>query len=391
MFLTRKVISFSKKAESAFLQILIKNFIPKFLYKYYDLIIIDDIFPHPLSPFRLEEFNYYLNHFSNLKIYSSAKSFKLLGELRPFKIILKEYLKENKSYKNKILAYNRLRPLKARMIYLVFLNNVFYYLNVIEEYKVPFIFTLYPGGGLLINEPDTDIKLRKIFQSKYFQHVIVTQKNVYNYIIEKEFCSRDKISYIFGIVLPTKLFETPNKYKKQFYPTNKLHFDICFVAHKYTEHGLDKGYDLFIETAKLLNLSYKEIHFHIVGPWTRDDYNIEYLEKNIHYYGSQQTSFFPEFYSQMDIILSPNRANILKPGAFDGFPTGSVTEASIRGVAMFVTDPLCLNEVYKENEEIIIINEKPIDISEKIEIYYNNIEPPLYAFIERETKKFRNI
>ena len=37
---------------------------------------------------------------------------------------------------------------------------------------------------------------------------------------------------------------------KSFYKKTKNTFDICFVAYKYMEKGLDKGYDIFIQVCK---------------------------------------------------------------------------------------------------------------------------------------------
>jgi glycosyltransferase involved in cell wall biosynthesis len=350
---------------------LLKN---KLFLKECDLIIYDDVFPHPLSPFRLTEFNTYISHFSNLKIYCTALSFSLLGETKSFKQILKNYRRNYKIPKGKVFFFNHQDPIKARLVYIIFLNNVLQILPTLEKNKVPFIFTLYPGGGFLLNDPICNNKMRTVFESKHFRQVIITQKVIYDYILGEGMCPNDKITYIFGIVMPTHFFELNNKIRKKFYQTDKSHFDICFVAHKYMPQGKDKGYDLFIETCRLLNRKFFNIHFHVVGPWSKEDYAANDIESNIHYYGSQTSAFFPEFYSKMDIILSPNRPFEIFPGAFDGFPTGSATEASLNGVAMFVADPLKLNFYFTEDSEIVIINNNPEDIADKLIFYYNNPE-----------------
>jgi hypothetical protein len=88
----------------------------------------------------------------------------------------------------------------------------------------------------------------------------------YDHLIEKDLCPKDKITFIFGVVMPTHFFEESIKIKKTLFPKDKRHFDICFVAHKYMPQGKDKGYDLFIKTCRLLYQSYNNTHFHIVGP-----------------------------------------------------------------------------------------------------------------------------
>jgi glycosyltransferase involved in cell wall biosynthesis len=340
--------------------------------KDYDIIIFDDVFPHPLSPFRLTEFNIYLTHFSNLKIYCSALSFPALGETKPFEQILKTYQVNYNIPKNKVEFFNQQQHFKAHLAYIVFLQNIIQILPTLEKYQVPFIFTLYPGGGLLLNDLNCDKNMRRVFRSIYFKQVIVTQKIIYDYLLERKLCSKDKITFVFGVVMPTHFFEPSINIRKTYFPIEKHQFDICFVAHKYMPQGKDKGYDLFIETCRLLNHKFSNMHFHVVGPWLKEDYSIIDFEYNVHFYGSQTSAFFPEFYSKMDIILSPNRPFTLFPGAFDGFPTGSVTEASLNGVAMFVTDLLKLNCCFDNNYEIVIINDNPENIAEKIEFYYNH-------------------
>ena len=60
-------------------------------------------------------------------------------------------------------------------------------------------------------------------------------------------------------------------------------------------------------------------------------------------------------------------------GAFDGFPTASVTEASLREVAMFVTDPFGMNNGrFIEKKEIEIIEPNSEFIYKLIEFYYEN-------------------
>lgn len=53
----------------------------------------------------------------------------------------------------------------------------------------------------------------------------------------------------------------------------------------------------------------------------------------------------------MDIILSPNRSNILANGAFDGFPTAAVVEAGLKGVIMMISDDNNQNLIFKDGED----------------------------------------
>ena len=104
--------------------------------------------------------------------------------------------------------------------------------------------------------------------------------------------------------------------------------------------GVDKGYDRFIATARILRGRHPEVRFHVVGNFTEEDVEITDLHDCITFYGHRFTPFFPDFTRRMDIILSPNIPFMFKPGAFDGFPTGCCIEAALCGTAVFASDEL---------------------------------------------------
>lgn len=336
-----------------------------------DLIILDDVFPHPLSAFRMQEYNSYLNHFNKVKIYSDARAFPALNEKKSLQTIIKYYEKEYPQFKNKTQKFDTEIPLNAKLIYTIFLNNAYFFLDIIEKNGLPFVFTLYPGGGLQLNDVDSDKKLKKILSSPYFKKVIVTQKITYDYLVDNNFCNPDQIEEIFGVVTPVKLLEKQYK-KKTFFGFNKTNLDICFVAHKYSEKGLDKGYDVFIEVAHTLVNKYSNIYFHVVGGF--DEYTIDIcsIKDRISFYGPQVSEWFDKFYKDKDLILSPNIPFKLKKGAFDGFPTGCCTDAGLHKVAMFCTDELNLNTKFENGKEIIIIPHDAQKITQIIEKYYHN-------------------
>ena len=191
-------------------------------------------------------------------------------------------------------------------------------------------------------------------------------------MLEKKFCTEDKIEYLFGgIVLNDKLSKKDTK--KVFYGFNKKELDICFVAYKYSKNGADKGYDIFIEVVKKMQQQ-PDIRFHVVGNFDKDTINLGNL-KNVTFYGIKTQEWFDEFYGKMDIIISPNIYGKLRKGSFDGFPTTCVIEASLNQVAIFCTDFLKMNDnYYDEDSEIVIINRDVDKICEKITFFYNNIK-----------------
>jgi predicted SAM-dependent methyltransferase/glycosyltransferase involved in cell wall biosynthesis len=340
-----------------------------------DLIILDDAFPHPLSAFRLQEYNSYIDYFEDVKVFCKSEiAFPCLNETRPLKTIIENYEKEYPQFKDKVENFDSEMILEAKAIYTIFLANIYYFIDIIEKYKIPFAFTLYPGGGFELNDHSSDKKLKRVFSSPYFRKVIVTQKITKDYLIDNKFCKPDKIEEIFGVVTPLILLEKEYEIKNHF-GKDKSNLDICFVAYKYTENGIDKGYDVFIEVAHELAEKYDNIHFHVVGGFDEDVIDITKIKDRISFYGPRFSNWFDEFYEDKDIILSPNMPYKMFDGHFDGFPTGCCTEAGLHKVAIFCTDELNMNtSKFKEGKEMVIIPHNSQKIVEIIEEYYHNPE-----------------
>ena len=242
-------------------------------------------------------------------------------------------------------------------------------MEVLEGSKTPFVFTLYPGGGFELREKDSDALLRKVCSLPNLAKVITTQKISHEYLLK--FLEPEKIEFIYGGVFPSDRLAKAAVARK-YYQQDKQTFDVCFVAFKYMAGGVDKGYDVFIEVARELSRRHDDIRFHVVGPYDESDIDVSALNGRIKFYGVRRTEFFPQFYSEMDLILAPNLPFKLIPGAFDGFPTGGCIEAGLCGVAVFCTDPLNQNVVFKEGEEIVIVPRNVEQICELIKKYYQD-------------------
>lgn len=325
------------------------------------LVILDDVFPYLLSGFRIAEYNYYLDK-CKTEIYSTFEDFEKIKN---------EYSKIYPLFAKNIHKFDHSKKYNCSLFYTIFLNNIFNFLPIIEKEKTPFIFTLYPGGGFCIDDKISDDKLRKVCSSKYLKKIIATQINTKKYLINKGFCKEEMIEFIYGGVLPSDYYKE-NIVSKKYYRSDKNNFDICFVANKYMERGVDKGYDVFIDVAKKISALFPNIFFHVVGGFTKDDIDITEIENKIKFYGIKYKDFFPKFYSEMDMIISPNRPYVLFPGSFDGFPTGSCVEAGLAGVAVFCSDELNLNICFKNNEDIYLIPINAQKITEILIEYYKN-------------------
>ena len=344
----------------------------------FSLVIFDDVFPSIYSPFRFEE---YMEYFHNIKfVYAltTGISFDAIKEKRNVQEVIQDFEEKHPEFKKRIFKLDyehkkELTKIRNKVGIITFLQNTSNNLELLERYEIPFIFTLYPGGGFILDDKTSDEKLRKICSSKMFQKVIVTQKNTYEYLIKKGFCEENQIEFIYGIVTPEEILRNDTAEKK-YYKRGKETLDICFVAHKYSKKGLDKGYDLFIESAKHLAKKHKNIYFHVIGGFDGNEFDIAELGDRIKFYGVKTSKWLKEFYKHMDIIISPNRPFILAKGAFDGFPTGSCTEAMINGVLLICTDELKLNTKFENGKDLILIKPQIDDILENIENLYNNPE-----------------
>jgi glycosyltransferase involved in cell wall biosynthesis len=353
------------------------------------LLILDDIFPQMLSAFRIAEFNTYLERLEHVRVCSTANAFQWVGEKRQFREVLSEYESRYPQYRGKVLKYTARQDLRSGLIYTVFIGNAVKFIADAERYGTPFVFTLYPGGGFCLWDKESDSNLRRVLSSPSFRKVIVTQQISREYLVEQRLCRPDQIEFIYGGVLPSHLLANRTRDKQRF-RDNKSTFDICFVANKQSQQGVDKGYDIFIEAAKLLSGACKEMVFHVVGPFDASDIDVSEIEDKMRFYGWRYTDFFPDFYAHMDIILSPNRPFVLSPGSFDGFPTGCCVEAGLCGVAVFCTDPLQQNIKFQDGEEIAIVKPNVREICDQVEHFYHSSEE-LYKLSSQGQQAFRKV
>jgi glycosyltransferase involved in cell wall biosynthesis len=211
----------------------------------------------------------------------------------------------------------------------------------------------------------------------------------YDYITKNGFVTPDKISYIYGMVTHPQYFRTP--VKKRFYKKDKDTFDICFVAHKYMPLGIDKGYHTFIDICKRLAPIAHDMMFHVVGGFDKNDIYVGDIENRITFHGERDHSFFPGFYSGMDIIVSPNVPFVLIPGkSYDGFPTGCCIDAALHNVGVFCTDLLNQNEHFEHHKNIVIIPPDAESIVGSILGFYHDPEK-LYLLSAAGQAKFREV
>ena len=346
------------------------------------------MYPFGFSPFRLVEFNYYLSEFPDAVAYTTGKALKYVGEKSSLQTHINRHMLAHPDYAGRLQVYNPSRRLVGDLVYSVFLHNTYSFLPVIEKNAIPFVFTLYPGGGFFMDSPIVNRQLKEICSSAFFRKVIVTQKITADYLIKNDLCAAEKIELIYGVVLPVEKLQqkTPPRLE---YKKTKSSFDLCFVANKYMPLGIDKGYDTFIALAKKLSREFDDIRFHVVGTFTATDIDVSGYD-NIVFYGPQRTDFFPDFYSRMDIVVSPNVPSALEKGAFDGFPTGGCIEAGIMGVALFCSDTMGQNICFEHEVDMVIIDNEVDNIASCVR-YYHSHYPELLQIAAKGQAKIMDL
>lgn len=336
------------------------NCFKKYLSSNPSVAVLDDCFPNLLTGFRVAEYNWYLEHMTNVTVYSTNADFESFYS---------QYSKRYPALAKRVKKYSAKCLKNVDFVYLNFVNNAFLFISDLEKYNIPFVMTLYPGGGFALGEAESDKKIDRILGSKLLSSVVATQRVTVEYLKNK--CFSAPVHYIYGGAMNELYFDTETAHADN--ENREIVKNICFVADKYMPMGVNKGYPHFVETAKMLIKAYPRLKFFVVGGFSYDDYELgSELEQAIEFKGHLFTNELYEFYKNQDVIVSPNEPFKLSPGNFDGFPTGCCIEASLAGVAVVCTDVLKLNEVYDENREIMICKPEPASVYECIKKLIDN-------------------
>ncbi len=297
-----------------------------------------------------------------------------------FRRKLEGYVQKYPETEGHIALLSPTRKYQFKLAYTYFLAETYTLLPFLEKNSIPFVFLLNPGGAFGIGNASSDAMLREVCSSPFFRKVIVNQKMLGDYLKDKKLCPGRKILYDFSGSAQFKLADVkPKKYYKRDKPT----FDICFVAAKYSPQGIDKGYDLFIAAAKQLAKWRSDIRFHVVGGFDEHEIDISDIKDAIRFYGYLPPDALPEFYTDMDIFMSPNRPFVLYEGSSDGFPLSA--GAMFCGVCGFNADDLHMNVEFKP-DEVVIIKTQAEDIVKKARYFYSHLSE-LYEISKKGQKR----
>lgn len=176
-----------------------------------NLIIIDDVFPSISSGSRTQEFTSYLKYIEGTKVLTTGIGLPVLGEDSLPEILI-DYKRKYHEFGGKVFNFDGIwRPVECKLLYSTFLNNACLCLKFAEENRIPFVFTLYPGGGFVMDNENSNTLLKRVFASSYFRKVIVTEQITYDYLMKNNFCPKEKIQCIFNAIMPSEEIELAEK------------------------------------------------------------------------------------------------------------------------------------------------------------------------------------
>ncbi|SOE01211.1 FkbM family methyltransferase [Blastococcus haudaquaticus] len=306
------------------------------------IVVLDDYFPTKGTGFRIAEFDWMLRH---------GVVSEVMTTIEPLEPLITEYADLHPRTATQVSPYDPRRLADYGCASIMFLNNAAQFLDDLERTPLPFVLTLYPGGGLHLGEAAAERKLRRVLRSPQLRHVITTQPLVTD-LVQTITGGSVPVTEVLGVVVDPGYLRSGPGLRTNYFGSGKPTLDVCFVAHRYTADGSDKGFPVFLESLRLLRDAGLPVRGHVVGGFGPSDLAGEHANLDLSFSGVLSTPELRQFYSGMDVIVSPTASGRLAPGAFDGFPTGACVEAALCGVALVATDPLNQNRLYTDGRDI---------------------------------------
>jgi len=323
------------------------------------IAILDDHFPNPTTGFRIAEFDGLLNRFSKSLIFTTSNLSKDLTTLGP----------GWSDHKRRILKFGAMKLAWGNfdVAYIDFLNNAKRFVPLLDRFQIPYVLTLYPGGGFSLSDAEVRRFIQKMTLSGTPKTIITTTTVAKNFMEDFQFSNRTKILHIPGVPIQRIFFEK-QRFDRVDYPENPDDLvKFVFLAHKYTSDGADKGWPQFQHLISKLASEGKPLEATVIGPWGPQDL----LDaKDLGLYrllGVRPEYQLPQFLLDQHFIVSINTPNLILPGQFDGFPVASVVAAALCGVVPIVNDPLGLNNFLESGVNAVLIDDaSPISLVNKV-------------------------
>ncbi|MCZ2830305.1 FkbM family methyltransferase [Modestobacter sp. VKM Ac-2986] len=318
------------------------------------VVVLDDYFPTKGTGFRIAEFDWMLRQGVVAEVMTTVPDLPSL---------LTEYATLHPETHRQVSSYDARRLGDFECASVMFLNNAAHFVADLERAGLPFVLTLYPGGGLNPGTPRTERMLRRVLASPMLEHVITTQPVVTELIRSS---SDVPVTEVLGVTVDPGYLRPGPGLRTDHFGTGKPVLDVCFVAHRYTADGSDKGWPVFLQTLRLLTDAGLPVRGHVVGGFGPADVDAEHAHLPLTFASTLSTPELRAFYAGMDVVLSPTAAGRLAPGAFDGFPTGACVEAALCGVALVATDPLGQNRLFTDGHDIHMPPADPVEVAQRV-------------------------
>ena len=310
------------------------------------IVIVDDLFPNLITGFRVAEFSWLLR---------AGVVREVMTSLAQLEDHLPSFLELYPDLEGRVGPYAPDRLPEFELAYVVFLDNARILLPDFARHHLDFVMELYPGGGLRLGTAETARTLHDVVTSPRLRGILTTQPRVTEYLAAIG-PKLPPVEEVLGVVVNESYFGPEEGFGRAhpYFGLGKGHLDVLFAAHRYDERGVHKGYPVFIEVCRLLSEAGVPLRAHVVGGHRADDVRLGDLDQRFTFHGPLVTDQFQRMALGMDLVLSPNQPSLVRPGAWDGFPTGSCVEAALCGVGVVCSDELDQNRLFTDGEDILI-------------------------------------
>lgn len=323
------------------------------------LVVLDNYFPNLLTGFRVAEYNAYLAAWPDAIVLSTLPEFD--EHHAAYAALYPQFAHRVQRFAPEKLA-------GCGLAYINFIDNVDTFLPHLRKAGLPFVMTLYPGGGFGIGYATSDARLRRALASPLLQGVITTQPITTEYLGEfarERGLPPPSTHEIPGVVANPMYFDPAETAHGAYFGEGKEHLDICFVAEKYIARGVNKGYPEFVSAMHALR-ELKRVRIHVVGSFEPGDVDVSALGDQIRFHGRLETSQLRRFFRDMDLSIGLALPNVLHPGNFDGFPLGCSVESSLCGTVVMASDVLGQNPGYVDGESMLIVQPRASDLTARL-------------------------
>jgi glycosyltransferase involved in cell wall biosynthesis len=319
------------------------------------VVVLDDFFPNLQTGFRVAEFSWLMRR----GVVERVLSTNHLGQLMPaFRDLYPTLADRVQPYEPAALA-------DAKLAWVEFLNNATLFLDDLEAARVPFVLTVYPGGGLNLGEHEAAERLRGVLGSGLLRAVVTTQPLVTAWIRRE--APMVELLELPGIPVDPAYLRPGAGFRTDYYGEHGVdELRICFVAYRYVPGGRDKGYDLFLDTVRWLAVRGVPVAAHVVGDFGPNDLPIDDIADRMTFHGPLETPRLRAFFTGQHLVISPTRADVLAAGSFDGVPTGAAVEGALCGVGIVTTDPRDQNTLFRDGRDIVIVPPDAQTIADRI-------------------------